>query len=192
MAEERITLYCPNGKHGVNTLNCKVKHEEKFVKPNGTIVTNEEIEGFIAQLEAFKQQGVEKTIDELLEENEITKKTYPVYPEGWQVLTDEQVKGLENKTLAWVDGKLVSYKMSEAELTIERANARKEEAQKELNLLLVWFRNIYDAQIKQAERCERLGIPYDNKYGTVAELDQLAEEKASRINELKEIIGAVY
>lgn len=47
-----------------------------------------------------------------------------------------------------------------------------------------WF-EMYDNQVKQYNRCTRLNIPYDNKYGTIEELDKLAIEKAARLNELK-------
>lgn len=47
-----------------------------------------------------------------------------------------------------------------------------------------WF-EMYDNQVKQYNRCVRLNIPYDNKYGTIEELDKLAVKKANRLNELK-------
>ena len=46
---ERVTLYSPNGKHGVNSLNCKARYDNEGK---------------------------------------------PIYPEGWQYLTEEEVKGL--------------------------------------------------------------------------------------------------
>ena len=59
----------------------------------------------------------------------------------------------------------------------------------ELQTLQSWFEVIYDNQVKQYQRCERLGIPYDNKYGTIETLDNLAHENALRIAELKNLIG---
>ena len=139
---ERIKLYSPNGKHGVNTLDCKARYD-----------------------------GAGN----------------PVYPDGWQFLTDEQVKGLEARTLAWDNGELVPYIETTAE-SLERENKQLElEAQAEIAKILNWFTNVYDSQIKQAERCRRLGVDYDNKYGTVEELDKQAEIKAARIKELRAI-----
>ena len=66
-----------------------------------------------------------------------------------------------------------------------------EQLRKELDELEDWFDNIYDMQVKQIARCERLGIPYDNKYGTPEELDQEAVEKAARIKELRTLIGEI-
>ena len=56
---------------------------------------------------------------------------------------------------------------------------------KELAELKKWFIDIYDVQVKQYERCQRLGLPYDNKYGTIDELDEKANLNAARINELR-------
>ena len=141
--EERFTLYCPNGKHGVNTLNCKARYDNEGK---------------------------------------------PIYPDGWQVLSEEQVQGLAFKSLAWEDGKLVPYYKTSEEILAEINEEKKQKARKELHELETWFTNVYDAQIKQAQRCERLGVAYDNKYGTVAELDQIATEKATRIRELRAIL----
>ena len=142
MKEERMTFYSPNGKHGVNTLNCKARYDE---------------------------QGK------------------PIYPEGWRYLTEEEVKGLADKTLAWAeDGTLVPYTKTEAEILVEVAEEKAKRARAEIAELQAWLDNIYDEQIKQAQRCERLGVAYDNKYGTVAELDILAAEKSERIRELRE------
>lgn len=48
-----------------------------------------------------------------------------------------------------------------------------------------WF-EFYDGQIKQAERCERLGIVYDNKYGSIKELDDQATKNAVELKDLRE------
>lgn len=65
----------------------------------------------------------------------------------------------------------------------------KQNAQKELNELTSWFNDVYDTQVKQYERCKRLGITYDNKYGSIGELDVQALQNAERINELKAILN---
>ena len=144
MKEERITLYSPNGKHNVNTLNCRVKYDK-----DGNII----------------------------------------YPDDWQVLSEEQVQGLANKTLAWENGVLVEYAKTADEILAEVKQSQREKARNELFELQKWFTTIYDEQVKQAERCKRLGIDYDNKYGTLAELDTLAVEKSARIRELRIIIS---
>lgn len=59
----------------------------------------------------------------------------------------------------------------------------------ELNSLIEWF-DYYDRQVQEYARCTRLGIEYTNTLGlTLTELDNLAEEKKARINELRQIIG---
>mgnify|MGYP003296042387 CR=1 FL=1 len=75
---------------------------------------------------------------------------------------------------------------TDAEILVEIAEEKAKRARAEIAKLQAWLDKVYDAQIKQAQRCERLGVPYDNKYGTVAELDTLAAEKAERIRELRE------
>lgn len=69
------------------------------------------------------------------------------------------------------------------ELPIEQKNVQ------ELNSLTEWF-EWYDRQVQEYARCQRLGIEYTNTLGlTLTELDNLAEEKKARINELRQIIG---
>ena len=58
----------------------------------------------------------------------------------------------------------------------------------ELIQLETWFSDIYDMQMKQYDRCMRLGIEFTSKYGTVEELDAQAVEKAARIKELRALI----
>jgi hypothetical protein len=84
-----------------------------------------------------------------------------------------------------VDGeiKYVIHDKSGYELSTNREAARKE-----LTDLTSWFNNVYDVQVKQYERCLRLGVEYDNKYGTIAELDALASQNAKRINELNTLL----
>lgn len=56
----------------------------------------------------------------------------------------------------------------------------------ELAELETWFADVYDIQVKQYERCTRLGIEYDNKHGTMDELDAQAQKNAERIRALRE------
>lgn len=51
-----------------------------------------------------------------------------------------------------------------------------------------WLATVYDLQVKQYQRCVRLGLPYDSKYGTIAELDNVAMQKATRIRELRTLL----
>lgn len=66
-------------------------------------------------------------------------------------------------------------------LGVDQANL---DLQEELRELLDWFKQ-YNLQINEAQRCQRLGIPYDNKLGTVSELDAMAVTKAIRINQIR-------
>ena len=52
-----------------------------------------------------------------------------------------------------------------------------------------WLFEVYDMQVKQYQRCVRLGQAYDCKYGTIIELDSIAEQKVRRINEIKNILN---
>lgn len=81
---------------------------------------------------------------------------------------------------AWrvVDGKLIND-------IYDKSIADRQNACGELSELETWFTEIYDVQVKQYERCQRLGLKYDNKYGTIDELDAEAAKKAKRIKELR-------
>lgn len=59
-----------------------------------------------------------------------------------------------------------------------------EKIYKELNDLILWF-EYYDNQIKQYQRCMRLGIEFDKD---VIKLDQEAIEKQNRIKELRKLV----
>lgn len=61
--------------------------------------------------------------------------------------------------------------------------------EKELATLESWMTNVYDMQVKQYQRCVRLGIPYDCKNGSVTDLDFLAKEKAQRIKEIRQLLA---
>ena len=60
-------------------------------------------------------------------------------------------------------------------------------AKREILELEQWFAKIYDPQVKQYQRSRRLGIPYDNKYGTIQELDNKAKINADRLTYLRGI-----
>ena len=71
--------------------------------------------------------------------------------------------------------------------SFEKYNARKNkiELNKELNYLKDWF-DEYDNQVKQYQRCLRLGIGYDKN---IVELDNQAKINQERIREIRLIIG---
>lgn len=60
----------------------------------------------------------------------------------------------------------------------------------ELLELQDWFSDIYDNQVAQYQRCSRLGVTYDGKYGTIEELDEQAVTNAARIKEIKELLSS--
>jgi hypothetical protein len=90
---------------------------------------------------------------------------------------------------AW---KVLNGTLTLAVIEPEEHNAQvaKENAQRELEFINSWFADVYDVQMSQYARCQRLGIPYDCKHGTIAELDALAEGNAYRIKELKAILNS--
>ena len=63
---------------------------------------------------------------------------------------------------------------------MENATLRKQVKQTER-----WL-ELYDKQVAEYNRCKRLGVVYDNKYGTIEALDNQAVEKASLLNQYKE------
>ena len=72
---------------------------------------------------------------------------------------------------------------------LDKQNINKEisELQKEINEINVWF-EWYDGQVKQYERCVRLGIDFDKD---IAELDQQAADYQLKIRELNEQINTL-
>ena len=62
-----------------------------------------------------------------------------------------------------------------------------EACKKELEQLEEWF-EIYDNQVKQYNRCLRLGIAYDCKHGSIEELDAEAIKNAKRLKELRVLL----
>ena len=68
-------------------------------------------------------------------------------------------------------------------------NQELNEQRRELAELEHWFSDVYDVQVKQYARCVRLGLSYDNKYGTIEELDEQAEQNAKRIAELRQKVN---
>lgn len=75
---------------------------------------------------------------------------------------------LIGKTKQFVDGEIVDYV----------------DLSKELEDLTAWF-DEYDNQIKQYERCQRLGIEFDKN---IEELDAQATTNQQRITEIRNIL----
>jgi hypothetical protein len=94
-----------------------------------------------------------------------------VTDEEYDFLLCQQSKGKELKV---VDGKVVAVDHEETE--IEKLN-------NELNSLISWFNGYYDNQIKQYERCQRLGLVFD---GDIKTLDNEAQNNQIRIREIRE------
>ena len=69
--------------------------------------------------------------------------------------------------------KIVEVKFSERDLL-----------QHELSNLYAWFEE-YDNQVKQYNRCQRLGIEYDKD---IEELDNQAKINADRITEIRDLL----
>ncbi len=84
---------------------------------------------------------------------------------------------------AWrvLNGKLI-------EDIYDRDKVNISELESELGDLTQWFEEIYDMQAKQYERCVRLGIAYDSKYGSMFDLDREAVLKGKRITEIRKML----
>lgn len=82
---------------------------------------------------------------------------------------------LANYNIKYVDGKFKYF---------DNGNAELQPIYDEIHEIESWF-SFYDMQVAQYHRAQRLGLPYDNRYGTVDELDAQAEIKAQRIAELR-------
>ena len=94
-----------------------------------------------------------------------------------------------NKTYSCKIG--YSWRVTDGELEqaiYDNDAATKQKYIEELAELETWFSEVYDMQMKQYERCQRLGITYDNKYGTIEELDATAYKNSQRISELRSLI----
>ena len=79
------------------------------------------------------------------------------------------------KELVVVDNKVVA---------IDHVMSEKEELNIELKTLYRWFEE-YDNQVKQYERCQRLGVTFDKD---IADLDNQAQTKAARITEIRDLL----
>lgn len=93
--------------------------------------------------------------------------------EEFDYLICQQNKGKELKV---VDGKVIA---------VDHEVTEEETLNIELNELIQWFEE-YDNQVKQYERCQRLGIEFDKD---IVELDNQAKVNAERITEIRNILN---
>jgi hypothetical protein len=94
-----------------------------------------------------------------------------VTDEEYDYLFCQQSNGKELKV---VDGKVVAVYHEVTD--VEKLN-------NELNSLMSLFNDYYDNQIKQYERCQRLGLVFD---GNIKTLDNEAQNNQIRIREIRE------
>ena len=94
-----------------------------------------------------------------------------VTDEYFDYLFCEQSKGKELKV---VDGQIVA---------VEHQLSEYDKLTNELTTLTSWFNDYYDNQIKQYERCQRLGLVFD---GDIKTLDNEAQNNQIRIREIRE------
>ena len=78
----------------------------------------------------------------------------------------------DGKELKVVDGKVVA---------VEHEPTQEELLELELRNLYTWFEE-YDNQVKQYNRCQRMGITYDKD---IKQLDNQAKANANRIAEIR-------
>lgn len=95
-----------------------------------------------------------------------------VTDEEFDELFCEQANGKELKV---VDGKVVA---------VEHEATERELLEDELRQLELWF-NEYDNQVKQYQRCIRLGVEFDKD---INELDTQAQTNQLRIREIRLIL----
>lgn len=90
------------------------------------------------------------------------------------------------KVLAPEDCEITDFN-DDLSFSTKKYNDRKNsiELRKEQGELKIWFEE-YDNQIKQYQRCLRLGIEYDRD---IVELDNQAKVNQERLREIKNILG---
>lgn len=75
---------------------------------------------------------------------------------------------------------IIERELTEQEIAEKEQNQLKFELNNELNELTQWF-TYYDNQVAQYNRCQRLGVEFDND---INELDNEATQKQLRIREI--------
>ena len=108
---------------------------------------------------------------------------YPIVTAEEIVVTPKQLRKIAKKKLMFNDdlSALVPYQANQEE-TLLMENA---EIKKQLKLTEKWL-DLYDKQVAEHNRCKRLGVVYDNKYGTIEALDNQAVEKVALLNQYRE------
>ena len=109
--------------------------------------------------------------------------SYPIVTADEIVVTPKQLTKIAKKKLMFNDdlSALVPYQADQREtLLMENADVKKQ-----LKLTEKWL-ELYDKQVAEYNRCKRLGIVYDNKYGTIEALDNQAVERIALVNQYRE------
>ncbi len=104
-------------------------------------------------------------------------------PQGMTVAVDDETarkiaQAFSDYTVHYADGQFTFT---------ENGNAEKRKICDEIGELERWFAE-YDRQIAQFQRAQRLGLEYDNRYGTVDELDAKAQQNAEKLTQLRAMI----
>ena len=109
--------------------------------------------------------------------------SYPIVTAEEIVVTPKQLTKIAKKKLMFNSdlSALVPYQADQREtILMENADVRKQ-----LKLTEKWL-DLYDKQVAEYNRCKRIGIVYDNKYGTIEALDNQAVEKVALLNQYRE------
>lgn len=148
--------------------------EKGQLMPDKIAVHHEAVAGKTVADQVAELQSQGATVEEIVGKQYLVK---AVYENGGKDV--EEIEEIPSKEAYDEYEEIQVYvPYTEEELT-ERAE------RKELTFLEKWFAEVYDVQVKQYDRCQRLGIEYDNKYGTIAELDEQAVTNAKRISEMR-------
>lgn len=156
--------------------------EKGYLKPDKLVTAHHEATSFV--------KG--KTAQEIANELTTQGKTIEIGYDGLPYLVVEEHEGggrsvEEIKAEPDVPAKDAydDYEDIQVYVPYTEAELTEHNERKELASLEKWFTEVYDTQVKQYNRCQRLGVEYDNKYGTIAELDKQATVNAKRISELR-------
>lgn len=104
------------------------------------------------------------------------------FDETYELANEDYDVGFDGKIYSASEMQALDYLTRKAEFDNEI------KLNNELVDLENWF-TMYDNQIKQYQRCSRLNLSYDNKYGTIEELDEQAALKAARISEIRKLLS---
>lgn len=80
--------------------------------------------------------------------------------------------------------KIIERELTKDEINLSQESNKIEKLHTELLQLLYWFES-YDNQVKQYERCQRLGISFDKD---IKKLDNEAKTNQERISEIRKLL----